>query len=130
MKDILRIALAAAVVFGLVQSRLASASPLDGKSFVGEMGEKGKTKGDKDTFTFKDGRFRSTGCDKYGFGDAPYAIKEEGGKTVATAETTSKKEGVMQWTLTVDGDSLTGSAIWTKGKKAPREYWIKASLKK
>ena len=60
MKGILRIALAAAVVFGLVQSRFASASPLEGKSFVGEMGEKGKTKGDKDTFVFKEGRFRST----------------------------------------------------------------------
>ena len=130
MKGILRVALAAAVVFGLVQSRLASASPLDGKSFVGEMGEKGKTKGDKDTFTFKDGRFRSTACDRYGFGDATYAVKEEGGKMVVTAETTSKKEGVMQWTLTVDGDALTGSSIWTKGSKKPKEYWVKASLKK
>lgn len=130
MKGILRIALAAAVIFGLVQSRLASASPLDGKSFVGETGEKGKTKGDKDTFTFKDGRFRSTACDKYGFGDAPYTVKEEGGKMVVTAETTSKKEGVMQWTLTVDGDALTGSAIWTKGKKAPRDYWVKGTLRK
>jgi hypothetical protein len=130
MKGILRIALAAAVVFGLVQSRFATASPLDGKSFVGEMGEKGKTKGDKDTFTFKDGRFRSTACDRYGFGDAPYAASDEGGKMHVTAETTSKKEGLMQWTITVDGDTLTGTSIWKKGNKAPKEYWIKASLKK
>ena len=130
MKSILRIALAAAVVFGLVHSRFASASPLDGKSFVGEMGEKGKTKGDKDTFVFKEGRFRSTACDKYGFGDAPYAVKEEGGKMAVTAETTSKKEGVMTWTLDVDGDALTGVTMWKKGDKAPREYWVKASLKK
>src|ERR1700690_2025607 len=95
MKGILRIFLAAAVVLGLAQSRLASASSLDGKSFAGETGEKGKTKGDKDTFTFKNGRFYSSACDKYGFGDAPYAVKEEGGKTVVTAETTSKKEGTM-----------------------------------
>jgi hypothetical protein len=130
MKGILKIALAAAVVFGLVQSRLASASPLDGKSFVGETGEKGKTKGDKDTFTFKDGRFRSSACDHYGFGDAPYTVKEEGGKMVVTAETTSKKQGTMAWTLTVDGDTLTGVSVWKKGEKAPKEYWIKASLKK
>ena len=130
MKNVLRIALAAAVVFGLVQSRFASASPLDGKRFVGELGEKGKTKGDKDTFTFKDGRFRSTACDRYGFGDAPYAVKEEGGKMVVTAETTSKKEGTMTWTLNVDGDTLSGVSMWKKGDKAPREYWVKASLKK
>ena len=130
MKGILRIALAAAVVFGFVQSRSASASPLDGKSFVGETGEKGKTKGDKDTFVFKDGRFRSTACDKYGFGDAPYAVKADGGKMVVTAETTSKKEGTMTWALTVDGDALIGSSVWKKGDKAPKEYWVKASLKK
>jgi hypothetical protein len=130
MKGILRIALAAAVVFGLVQSRFASASPLEGKSFVGETGEKGKTKGDKDTFVFKEGRFRSTACDRYGFGDAHYAVKQDGGKMVVTAETTSKKEGTMTWTLTVDGDTLTGVSIWKKGDKAPKEYWVKASLKK
>jgi hypothetical protein len=130
MKGTLKIALAAAVVFGLVQSRLASASPLDGKSFVGETGEKGKTKGDKDTFSFKEGRFHSTACDRYGFGDAPYAVKEDGGKMVVTAETTSKKEGTMTWTLTVDGDALTGVSVWKKGDKAPKEYWVKASLKK
>ncbi len=130
MKGILRIALAASVVFGLVQSRFASASPLDGKSFVGETGEKGKTKGDKDTFTFKDGRFHSTACDRYGFGDAPYAVKEDGGKMVVTTETTSKKEGTMTWTLTVEGDTLTGITMWKKGNKAPREYWVKGTLKK
>ena len=129
MKVILGIALATVVV-SLVQPRLASASPLDGKSFVGETGEKGKTKGDKDTFTFKDGRFHSTACDKYGFGDAPYAVKQDGGKMVVTAETTSKKEGTMTWTLTVDGDTLTGVSVWKKGTKAPRDYWVKASLKK
>ena len=130
MKGILRIALAAAVVFGLVPSRFASASPLDGKSFVGEMGKQGKTKGDKDTFVFKEGRFRSTACDKYDFGDAPYAIKQDGGKMVVTAETTSKKEGTMTWTLTVDGDTLTGVTVWKKGAKAPKDYWVRASLKK
>ncbi len=130
MKGILRIALAAVVVFGLVSSRLASASPLDGKSFVGELGEKGKTKGDKDTYTFKEGRFRSTACDRYGFGDAPYTVTEEAGKMHVTAETTSKKEGIMSWKLTVDGDALTGVTIWKKGNKTPKEYWIKGTLKK
>ena len=130
MKRMLRIALAATLVLGFFQARFASASPLDGKSFVGQMGEKGKTKGDKDTLVFKEGRFRSTACDKYGFGDAPYAVKEDGGKMVVTVETTSKKQGTMTWTLTVDGEALTGISMWKKGEKAPREYWVKASLKK
>jgi len=34
------------------------------------MKEKGKTKGDRDTLIFKDGKFRSTACDVYGFSEA------------------------------------------------------------
>jgi hypothetical protein len=44
---------------------------LDGKTFVVETGEKGKS-GGENTLTFKDGNFRSAGCDQYGFGDGAY----------------------------------------------------------
>ena len=36
----------------------------------------------------------------------------------------------MTWTLTVDGDTLTGVTMWKKGSKAPTEYWVKGTLKK
>ena len=39
---------------------------LDGKTFVVEQGEKGEKAEYTDTLIFKDGRFRSTGCDQYG----------------------------------------------------------------
>ncbi|HEX5855337.1 MAG TPA: hypothetical protein VFZ57_06920 [Thermoanaerobaculia bacterium] len=139
MRGILRIALAAAVVFGLVEARLALTTPppetwtprrAEIKTFVGEMGEKGKEKGDKDTYEFNDGRFHSTACDKYGFGAAPYLVQRAGGKLIFTVETRSKKEGTMTWRLTLDGDTLTGDAVWKKGDTAPREYWVKGTLKK
>ncbi len=155
MRGILRIALAAAAAFGLVNARLALTGPPpdtkttlppetrtspppatrtlrrpETKTFVGEMGEKGKEKGDRDTWEFKEGRFHSAACDKYGFDAAPYLVQRAGGKLIFTAETRSKKEGVMTWRLTLDGDTLTGAAIWKKGDNAPKEYWVKGTLRK
>lgn len=133
MKRILRIAIRAALVLGLVHAGFAQEAPpraRESKTFVGEMGEKGKAKGDKDAYEFKDGRFHSTACDKYGFDAAPYLAQKVGSKIVFTTETKSKKEGTMTWKLTLEGDTLTGTATWTKGDKAPREYWVKGTLKK
>jgi hypothetical protein len=139
MKRILGAAMRAALVFGLVHARPALTTPPpetrtlprpESKTFVGEMGEKGKEKGDKDTYEFKEGRFHSAACDKYGFGAAPYLVQRAGGKLIFTVETRSKKEGTMTWKLTLDGDTLTGVAMWKKGENAPVEYWVKASLGK
>ena len=51
----------------------AQASPLEGKVFVAEAGEKGKAADEKnDVITFKDGKFHSSACDQYGYGKADY----------------------------------------------------------
>ena len=48
-------------LFSISRDVSAGQGPLDGKTFVVETGEKGKSGGDKDTLTFKDGNFRSDG---------------------------------------------------------------------
>jgi hypothetical protein len=50
----------------------AAQGALDGRTFVGETGEKGKPKGEADELVFLNGTFRSKGCDQYGFAAAPY----------------------------------------------------------
>jgi hypothetical protein len=50
--------LALAPMLALPAPAWAEAGLLDGKTFVGTMTEKGKEKGEKDEFVFKDGRFR------------------------------------------------------------------------
>ncbi len=40
--------------------------------------ERGKTSGDADTLTFRDGKFRSSACDKYGYSDATYKTSTQG----------------------------------------------------
>jgi hypothetical protein len=105
---------------------------LDGKTFVGQIGEKGKDKGDADEFRFSAGRFHSNACDAYGFSSAPYQSRS--GKTAMTfhfqSETRSAKEGRMVWKGIVRGSTVEGTAVWLKPGQAPAEYWFRGKLKK
>jgi len=108
----------------------AEKGELDGKTFVGTMTEKGKTKGDSDTFVFKDGKFRSTACDVYGFTETAYTVAVSDVATTFEAVATSPKEGTMRWKGTVKGDSVDGTAVWTKNGQADAIYTFKGALKK
>jgi hypothetical protein len=129
------LAVAAAVLAVVAMPVLGAATPppagsLDGKTFTGETGEKGKTKGDAETFVFKGQTFDPLDCHKYGFSAAPYTSKEEGGRIRFEAETKSAKEGSMRWKGIVQGETLAGTMIWTKAGQAPITYWFKGMLKK
>jgi len=103
---------------------------LDGRTFVGETGEKGKAKGDPETFVFKDGSFDPLACHKWGFNGAPYTTKEQDGRIQFTSETKSDKEGTMSWKGAVQGNEISGTVTWTKPGQAPIDYWFKGKQKK
>ncbi len=105
----------------------AQGGALDGKTFVGKMGEKGK-KGDKDEFIFKDGTFESKACEKYGFGSAPYTTTVSGQTTTFKAETTNDKGDKMNWEGTVTGISISGTTTLNQEGKTPVIYWIKGKM--
>jgi hypothetical protein len=56
----------------------ASNGLLDGKTFVGETGEKGKAKGDKEQFIFADSKYDPIACHKYGFSSTSYTAEGKG----------------------------------------------------
>jgi hypothetical protein len=109
---------------------------LDGKTFVVQQGEKGKEAKGEDTLVFKDGKFRSVGCDKYGFGEAPYTATAEGDTIKFVADTTSESKGKMHWEGTVKGDKIDVNYVWIdkshwyKWNPKPLEKWSKGALKK
>jgi hypothetical protein len=109
---------------------LAGSGPLDGKTFVGESGEKGQTKSEAEQIDFKGGTFHSKNCDPYGFAPAPYKATSRAGVTTFEATTTSAKEGKIVWKGTVKGDTLEGTLLWTKAGQKDIEYWVKGQLKK
>jgi hypothetical protein len=123
-------------LFSISREVSAGQGPLDGKTFVVETGEKGKSGGDKDTLTFKDGNFHSTGCDQYGFGDGAYTSTINGDTIQFEAVTTSPTKGKMTWKGTVKGDKIEVGYVWVdashwyKPNPKPLEKWAKGELKK
>lgn len=111
-------------------------SALDGKTFVVQQGDKGKEAKGTDTLVFKDGKFRSVGCDKYGFGEGPYTTTAEGDTIKFVANTTSESKGKMHWEGTVRGDRIEVDYVWIdrshwyKPNPKPLEKWAKGELKK
>ena len=126
-----RRALLALIVLGLAAIAVAAAAGglLDGKTFPGELGEKGKDKGEPETLVFKDGLFDPLQCHQYGFGAVPYKARIDRSLVRFEAEAKSEKEGTMRWKGTVEEGALSATVVWAKEGQAPIEYWFKGTLK-
>jgi hypothetical protein len=107
----------------------ASRGALDGRSFDGIVLERGKTSGDADTLIFKDGRFRSTACDRYEYGDGPYTATRTGDAIAFEAQTESPKYGQLQFKGVVRGPRLDGTLTMIRDGRAVGEKWILAGEK-
>jgi len=105
-------------------------TPLEGRRFDGVFLQRGKTSGDADTLTFQGGRFRSSACDRYGYGDAAYRATAQGDAIVFEAETESAKYGKLVWRGVVRGDKLDATAIMPREGKSAIENWVVAGAVK
>jgi hypothetical protein len=108
---------------------LSVANGLDGRSFQGVFLERGKTSGGADTLIFKDGRFRSTACDKYDYSDATYKTTTVGDTVRFEAETVSPKYGKLLWTGNVRGGKLDATVMMERKGKSMLENWVVAAEK-
>ena len=99
---------------------------LDGRRFDGVVLERGKTSGDADALIFERGRFRSTACDRYDYGDAPYTATVQGEAVSFTAETESPKYGKLLWRGVVNGERLDASFTMVRNGKPTGEKWVVA----
>ncbi len=109
---------------------LALGNSLDGRRFDGVFIERGKTSGDADTLSFKDGRFRSSACDRYGYSDAPYKATAAGDAVHFEAETESPRYGKLLWKGVIRDGKLDASAMSIRQGKAPVENWVVAGEKR
>lgn len=103
-----------------------AANILDGRRFEGVVLERGKTSGDADTLIFERGRFRSTACDRWGYGDGAYAATRQGEAVSFTAETESPKYGKLRWRGVVNGERLDGALVMVRNGKDAGEKWVVA----
>ena len=124
-----RMLIAAALASAACGIALADPGALDGKKFEGVFIERGKTSGDADTITFKDGRFRSAACDRYGYSDAPYKSTPQGDAIAFEAETQSAKYGRLTWKGVIREGKLDATAVMLRQGKPPVENWVVAASK-
>jgi hypothetical protein len=115
-----------ALAMMLLLPTLALAGSLDGRRFEGVFIERGKTSGDADTLIFKEGRFRSTACDRYGYSDAPYKATTTGDAVHFEAETESPRHGKLLWKGVIRDGKLDATAVAIRQGKSPVENWVVA----
>jgi hypothetical protein len=113
------------VVMMIAGSALAEEHTLDGHTYEIQFQEKSGGAPTKDTLLFRNGRFRSTACEPYGFGAASYGAHDP---ATFSAQVQSKKEGRIEWHGTLRGEAVEGSFVWSKPGKAPIEYTFKGSV--
>ncbi|HEV7914977.1 MAG TPA: hypothetical protein VGP22_14510 [Albitalea sp.] len=100
---------------------------LDGRRFDGIVLECGKTAGDADTLSFEQGRFRSSACDRYGYGDGAYtASVASTGEIAFECETESPKYGLLRWRGVVRGPRMDATLTMVRDGVASGEKWILA----
>ncbi len=128
MKQLSLVNVGALALTALVPT-LAMADGLEGRSFQGVFLERGKTAGDADTLTFKNGRFHSSACDQYGYSDAPYKTAAAGDGMRFEAETQSAKYGKLQWNGVIRGNKLDAVVMMEQKGKKPIENWVVAAEK-
>ena len=108
------------------ESSHSDPATLDGRSFHGIVLEVGKTQGDAETLLFANGRFRSTACDQYDYGDGAYAAHRDGDSIHFAAETESPRWGRLQWRGTVTGQRLDGTLTMVRDNANVGEKWVLA----
>jgi hypothetical protein len=100
---------------------------LDGKRFLGIVLVRGQTSGDADTLSFEGGRFRSSACDQYGYGDGAYSASDDDRGDIAfEAVTESAKYGQLRWCGTVRGPRMDATLTMVRDGVDSGEKWVLA----
>ena len=99
---------------------------LDGLRFDGIVLEPGKTAGDADTLIFEGGRFRSTACDRYAYGEGAYTATVSGDGIRFESETASPKYGQLRWRGVVHENRLDGTLTMVRDGVVLGEKWVLA----
>jgi hypothetical protein len=99
---------------------------LDGRRFDGIVLERGKTADDADTILFANGRFRSSACDPYGYGDGPYTASSSADGIVFEAQTQNANGSRLLWRGVVRGPRLDGTLTLLRDGSTVGEKWVLA----
>lgn len=92
-----------------------SCSSSHGDKYTGAVTQSDGSK-NADTLIFSKGKFRSTACDQYGFGDAHYTTLKKGDVTAFHAETKNHDGNKIVWNGSIIGDEASAVGHWSDKK--------------
>lgn len=99
---------------------------LDGRRFEGVVLEPGKTAGDAERISFRDGRFHSSACEPYGYGEGQYRARQDGEAVVFEVQTESPQYGQLRWACRIAGDKLDGTLTMVRDGAPGNRKWVVA----
>jgi len=122
------------LVFGMHPAAAAEGETkgvLDGEVFFVERGEVGKPSDGKDTYIFRNGKFRSRHFEReYGFDTGTYTATKKGDTIKIAADIQGKSHGSIQWEGTVEGNEIDVRYTWNgkqpkwyQANSKPSEHW-------
>ncbi len=117
------------LILPLIAGSVSAAGILDGNTYSGVIGPKGKASDGKDDIIFANGTLHSTACDAYGFEPGAYTAVQDGDVIRFTATTHSPKSGTIDWKGTIRNGQLEGTFACKKWGLLRKNYWIKATAK-
>ena len=102
-------------------------SLLEGRTFVGDINERGSGVWDvNDVLVFKDGKFSTKACERWGFKPTSYQAVEKDGVINFQAVMESKDKGTINWVGKVKENNLEAAFNWHRKDQKSLGFWIKA----
>lgn len=92
--------------------------------FEGVFIQRGKTRDDANTISFRNGRIHSSACDQYGYGDGGYVAVSEGDAVRFEAQTESPKYGKLESRGIIRAEKLDATVMMVQTGKSPIENWV------
>ena len=120
------------IMFGITIV-IAQEGLIDGKVFVGQYSEKHKRAIKADELSFMNGQFHSIAYGQKGFNKGVYRARAEKDKIYFDVETVSPKQGEINWSGFVHGDSIEVNYHWSKKgwlSNTEKDYSFNGTLKK
>ncbi len=119
---------------GIAEARGAATGDLDGKVFLVEKGEMGKIADGKDTYIFRDGKFRSRYYEtQYAFETGAYTSAKKGDVITFAVDLQSNSHGTIHLKGRVNDDEIEVRYTWSdKGrawfftKPNPSAHWARS----
>ena len=112
---------------------LGGSGPLDGLTFLSDLGQAGKPADVEDKLVFADGMFVSTECERRcNYPASPYFVRKRDEVLEFVSETRCPyKDATIVWRGTIENGTIKGESTWTVKRwywTVDKKFWFEGKL--